>query len=99
MSDRANYVDINRRIHEVIMEASRNAPLMAAWRTVLPRADRARNTNNINRNRWTEAVYEHRLIYSAISTRDASRIVGLMNDHFRNGLASAERATEALGAA
>ena len=99
VSDRANYVDVNRRIHEVIIEASRNAPLMAAWRTILPRADRARNANNINRNRWTEAVYEHRLIYSAIAARDASRIVSLMNDHFRNGLASAERATEISGAA
>ena len=99
MSDRANYVDVNRRIHEVIVEASRNAPLTAAWRTILPRADRARNTNNINRNRWTEAVYEHRMIYSAIAGRDAGRIVSLMNDHFRNGLVSAERASEAQKAA
>lgn len=92
MSDRANYVDVNRRIHEVIVEASRNTTLLAAWRTILPRADRARNANNINRNRWTEAVYEHRLIYSAIAARDGERIGSLMNDHFRNGLASAESA-------
>jgi DNA-binding GntR family transcriptional regulator len=88
-SDRANYVDVNRRIHEVIVEASRNTPLVIAWRTILPRADRARNANNINRNRWTEAMYEHRLIYTAIAARDAGRIVTLMNDHFRNGLANA----------
>lgn len=91
-SDRANYVDVNRRIHEVIVEASRNTPLIIAWRTILPRADRARNTNNINRNRWTEAMYEHRLIYTAIAARDANRISGLMNDHFRNGLANAAKA-------
>jgi DNA-binding GntR family transcriptional regulator len=73
----------------VIVEASRNVPLIVAWRTILPRADRVRNTNNINRNRWTEAVYEHRLIYTAIAARDADRIASLMNDHFRNGLAHA----------
>jgi DNA-binding GntR family transcriptional regulator len=99
MADRANYVEVNRRIHEVSVEASRNAPLMAEWRRILPRADRGRNTNNINRNRWTGAVYEHRMTYSAIAGRDAGRIVSLMNDHLRNGLASAERASEAKSAA
>jgi DNA-binding GntR family transcriptional regulator len=89
MSDRENYVNTNRRIHEVIVEASHNTALIAAWRTILPRADRARNTNNINRTRWTEAVYEHRMIYTAIAERDGERIAALMNDHFKNGLAHA----------
>ena len=96
--DRENYVNTNRRIHEVIVEASHNSALIAAWRTILPRADRARNANNINRNRWTEAVYEHRMIYTAIAQRDGARMADLMNEHFRNGLANAE-ATSAAEAA
>jgi DNA-binding GntR family transcriptional regulator len=87
--DRENYVIVNRRIHEVIAEASNNAALIVAWRMILPRADRARNANNINRCRWTEAVYEHRLIYTAIAARDGVRTASLMNDHFRNGPAHA----------
>jgi len=96
--DRENYVNTNRRIHEVIVEASGNSALISAWRTILPRADRARNANNINRNRWTEAVYEHRMIYTAIAQRDGARMADLMNEHFRNGLANAE-ATSAAEAA
>jgi DNA-binding GntR family transcriptional regulator len=87
--DRENYVNTNRAIHDVIVRASRNASLIVAWRTILPRADRARNANNINRSRWTEALHEHRLIYTAIAQRDGARIARLMEDHFRNGLADA----------
>ena len=98
--DREDYVNTNRAIHELIVRASRNSALLVAWRTILPRADRARNANNINRSRWTEAVYEHRMIYTAIAERDAARISRLIEDHFRNGLAYAHaEATYAPSAA
>jgi DNA-binding GntR family transcriptional regulator len=84
--DRDSYVSTNRRIHEVIVEGSQNSPLILAWRMILPRADRARNANNINRNRWTEAVYEHRRIYAALAARDVERAGALMVAHFHNGL-------------
>jgi DNA-binding GntR family transcriptional regulator len=95
VSDRENYVNTNRRIHELIVEASHNTALLTAWRTILPRAERVRNTNKINRTRWTESVYEHRLIFAALAERDSSRIAGLLNNHFRNGLAHALAHAEA----
>ena len=90
--DRENYVNTNRRIHEVIMGASGNPALAVSWRALLPRADRARNAAHITRDRWSAAVYEHRMIFSAIAARDAARIGALMTDHFKNGLAYASAA-------
>lgn len=96
--DRENYVNTNRAIHERIVQASRNSALVSAWRAILPRADRARNANKINRSRWTEAVHEHRMIYSALAERDAMRIAPLVEAHFRNGIAHANNAAAALSA-
>ena len=92
--DRAAYVKTNRRIHEVIVESSRNSALILAWRAILPHADRARNAANVDRSRWTEAVYEHRLIYSAIAARDKTQTGNLMREHFRNGMVYAVQAPE-----
>ncbi len=83
--EREKYVETNRRIHELIVEGSHNVSLISAWRLVLPRAVRARNANNIDRNRWTEAVVEHRRIFAALSARDAPRLARLINEHFANG--------------
>ena len=92
--DRASYVKTNRRIHEVIVESSRNSALILAWRAILPHADRARNAANVDRSRWTEAVYEHRLIYWAIAARDKAQTGVLMRAHFQNGMVYAVRAPE-----
>jgi DNA-binding GntR family transcriptional regulator len=85
--DRAQYVEVNRRIHALIVEACRSAALITAWRVILPRADRARNANNIARSRWSEAVREHRGIFEAIAARQAAEASRLMTAHFQNGLA------------
>lgn len=82
--ERENYVNVNRRVHEVIAEASRNSALLVAWRTVLPRVDRVRNTLTVERSRWTEALYEHRVIYKAIAERDSEHIAELMRTHIGN---------------
>jgi DNA-binding GntR family transcriptional regulator len=95
--DRENYVRTNRRIHEVIVEASRNSALIVAWRAILPRAERACSARTMNRNRWTEAVYEHRMIFTALVNRDTARISDLMGGHIRNGLAALSGGAAASG--
>lgn len=80
--DRSRYTETNRRIHELMVEGSGNTSLVLAWRLILPRAERARALNNLDRERWAIAVEEHRKIYSALKARDSERLHRLMLDHF-----------------
>lgn len=91
MADRVGYVETNRRIHELLVEGSNNASLIVAWRMILPRAERARSLNNLDRRRWAEAVSEHRAILGALIVRDARRLGELMHEHFDNGVQSMTR--------
>jgi DNA-binding GntR family transcriptional regulator len=84
--DRAGYIRANRAIHELMVEASRNAPLILAWRLILPRAERARSVNTLDRNRWATAVAEHRKIFAALAARDGALLSTLMQDHFAQGV-------------
>lgn len=88
VADRVGYAETNQRVHELLVEASNNAALIIAWRMILPRAERARTLNNLDRRRWAEAVNEHRKIVDAIVARDGAMLGTLMQEHFDNGIAS-----------
>jgi DNA-binding GntR family transcriptional regulator len=81
-SDRSRYTETNRRIHELIVTGSSNVSLILAWRLILPRAERARTLNTLDRGRWAAAVEAHRQIYAALVARDASALRSLMFEHF-----------------
>lgn len=85
MADRPGYMQVNRRIHELLVMGSKNASLIAAWRLILPRAERPRTFNNLNRARWAEAVAEHHRIYQAVRDRDVAAAKALMEEHFAKG--------------
>jgi DNA-binding GntR family transcriptional regulator len=85
-SDRAAYTLTNRAIHELMVEASNNSLLILAWRMVLPRAERARLLNNLDRERWAAAVDAHRKIFEALARRDGLALSSLMQDHFAKGV-------------
>ena len=91
LGDRVGYTETNRMIHELIVEGSQNTALIAAWRMLLPRVQRARNLNNLDRHRWTQAVREHRQIFDALAARDAAQLAQLMRTHFENGSSSMSR--------
>lgn len=80
--DRSRYTETNRRVHELIVEGSGNTSLVMAWRLTLPRAERARTLNNLDRERWAIAVKEHRKIHAALKARDGEKLRNLMLDHF-----------------
>jgi len=80
--DRSRYTDTNRRIHELMVLGSGNSSLILAWRLILPRAERARTINTLDRGRWAAAVEAHRQIYAALMNRDASTLKSLMFEHF-----------------
>jgi DNA-binding GntR family transcriptional regulator len=84
--DRAEYIRTNRAIHELMVMASGNAPLIVAWRMTAPRAERARALLTYNPGHWVTAVEAHRQIVSALAARDGARLSALMHDHFARGV-------------
>jgi DNA-binding GntR family transcriptional regulator len=84
--DRAGYIRANRAIHELMVEASNNSSLILAWRLILPRAERARSVNTLDRDRWATAVEAHRKMFAALAARDGPLLSTLMQDHFAQGV-------------
>jgi DNA-binding GntR family transcriptional regulator len=97
-ADRVGYAETNRQIHEVIVKGANNAALSLAWRVILPRAQRVRNLNNLDRRRWAAAVHEHRDILLALKARDGERLRVLMQEHFDNGVESMLKQHQIAGA-
>ena len=83
--ERLAYLEVNRVIHEHIVQASKSPALIAAWKLLLPRAERARRISTLASDRWAEAFQEHCDIFQAISNRDEERMCKLMEMHFQNG--------------
>ena len=81
-NERSTYGDLNRRVHELLVEGSRNVSLILAWRLILPRADRARRLNTLDRASWAEFLQKHQQIYDALAARNAPLLRALMQDHF-----------------
>lgn len=86
--DRATYNDINRKVHELMVEGSGNASLIMAWRLILPRADRARRLNTLDRASWAGFLKRHQDILNALVARDAPLLASLMRDHFAGAVDS-----------
>lgn len=86
--DRARYLEANRLIHELIVEAAASPSLLLAWRLLLPRAERARHVTTRAHERWGEAFEEHKHIHAALMKRDGDALRRLMEEHFANGAAS-----------
>jgi len=89
--DRLSYLEANRLIHEHIVEGAASPSLLAAWRLLLPRAERARHVTTLDRERWAEACEEHCAIYSAIEARDEALLKQLMESHFAKGVESMKK--------
>jgi len=86
--DRPRYLEANRLIHELLVEAAANPSLLLAWRLLLPRAERARHVSTLDHDRWGGAFGEHKLIHAALLKRDGETLRGLMEAHFDNGARS-----------
>lgn len=87
-ADRVGYTETNRQIHELIVAGSENVALITAWRMILPRAQRARTLNNLDRRRWADAVREHREMLTAMQNRNGEALAEIMQEHFDNGVQS-----------
>lgn len=88
---RKRYLEANRLIHQLIVEAAASPSLLLAWRLLLPRAERARHVSTHDHDRWGNAFEEHKAIHAALMKRDGETLRRLMEEHFTNGAISIQR--------
>jgi len=84
--DMHGYFQINQLIHQKIVEASRNATLLAAYANFAGRIRRIRYSANFarKRERWGEAMREHEMILDALRRRAGSELSDILFHHLRN---------------
>src|ERR1700694_2232836 len=84
--DMHGYFQINQRIHQKIVEASRNATLRATYANFAGRIRRIRYSANFarKRERWGEAMREHEMILDALRRRAGSELSDILFHHLRN---------------
>jgi DNA-binding GntR family transcriptional regulator len=82
--DMHGYFRVNQLIHQKIVEASRNATLLAAYSNFAGRIRRIRYSANFARERWGEAMREHETILDALRRRAGSELSDILFAHLRN---------------
>lgn len=90
------YFSLNQDIHRFVVTAARNRALADLHRSLLGRAQWARLRALSARGRWQESAEEHRLLLTALESRDAARAGEVARDHvLRTGEVIAEVLREA----
>lgn len=84
--DRAAYMKVNEKIHRMVIDIAANPVLLAVWQSLVPRVERARSLSNLDRGRWTAALFEHSKMFAALTARDGPLLRRLASEHFLNGL-------------
>ena len=82
--DLDSYFQINQRIHEAIMAATRNATLRRIYLGLAGRVRQARKAANVSHARWDEAMAEHKEILAALARRDGETLSVLLRRHLFN---------------
>jgi DNA-binding GntR family transcriptional regulator len=95
--DMHNYFRLNQIIHQKIVDASRNAALLAVYASFAGRIRRIRYSANFarKRERWSEAMREHEAMLEALRRRAGNDLADILFAHLRNKRAAAvEHLTE-----
>jgi DNA-binding GntR family transcriptional regulator len=84
--DMHGYFHVNQLIHQKIVEASRNATLLATYANFAGRIRRVRYSANFarKRERWGEAMREHETILDALRRRAGNELSDILFVHLRN---------------
>ena len=83
--DMHGYFRVNQLIHQKIVEAARNATLLATYASFAGRIRRIRYSANFarKRERWGEAMREHEAILDALRRRAGSELSDILFQHLR----------------
>lgn len=84
--ERAPYLEINQKIHRMVIDIAANPVLTSTWQSLAPRVERARALANLDPGRWTAALFEHSKMFAALAARDGELLARLTREHFMNGL-------------
>src|SRR6202023_879284 len=84
--DMHGYFHVNQLIHQKIVEAARNATLLATYASFAGRIRRIRYSANFarKRERWGEAMREHETILEALRRRAGNELSDILFKHLRN---------------
>jgi len=80
-NDLAEYIRLNQRIHEKIVDLAGNAELKTLHGTLSARVRRARFMANFSRERWAEAMADHDEALKALEARDGPRLAALLKSN------------------
>jgi DNA-binding GntR family transcriptional regulator len=83
---RAAYLRLNQDIHRRTVEIAANPVLTSVWQSLVPRIERARAMPNLDRDRWTAALFEHSKMFTALQARDGPLLAQRTREHFLNAL-------------
>lgn len=84
--ERSHYMELNQKIHRRTIEISGNPVLKTVWLSLVPRIERARAIPNLDAGRWTQALFEHSKMFTALAARDGELLASLTKKHFLNSL-------------
>ena len=84
--ERAEYMQVNGQIHRMVVDIAANPVLFSVWQSLVPLVERARSLSNLDKDRWTAALFEHSKMYAALAARDGPLLRRLASEHFLNGL-------------
>jgi len=80
----AQYFECNQRIHALLVEASGNAVLLHAWRSLNAQVQRVRFMANRAQGRWDQAIDEHEALLAAFEAGDGPRLAVLLRAHLEH---------------
>ncbi|AWN37539.1 GntR family transcriptional regulator [Methylobacterium radiodurans] len=81
--DAGRYYPLNRRVHEAIMAAARNAVLTSIYLGLSGRIQRTRYSVHQTEEEWARAVEEHARMIALLRARDGAGLSALMRAHIR----------------
>jgi DNA-binding GntR family transcriptional regulator len=82
--DYERYFARNREIHDAIVAAGRNGTLLAVYRNLSGRVQRARYLARKTDAQWARSIEDHGLMLILLRRRDGKALAQLMLDHSKN---------------
>jgi len=80
----AEYYQLNRGIHETIVQATQNSVLEEQYALINARIRRIRFTSPMTPEIWARAMAEHEGMLNALARRDAASLSGILKTHLKH---------------